>query len=141
MPAIHHLAGMELSALLLPKDRTTAGRNLVYFSYGNKKYSSNIRKLNLYNTETSYSSNIIMIFFENRCTPGYHGKNCEARVDACYGNPCANTGICKVLEEGRFQCVCPAGYTGLRCETNIDDCFNNSCANNATCIDGKQRSN
>ncbi|KAK9745235.1 Leucine rich repeat [Popillia japonica] len=72
--------------------------------------------------------------YECRCAPGYHGKNCEFMIDACYGNPCRN-GACKVLEEGRFSCECSPGFTGLRCETNIDDCVNNKCQNNATCVD------
>lgn len=41
--------------------------------------------------------------YECRCTPGYHGKNCEFMIDACYGNPCRNGASCKVLEEGRFR--------------------------------------
>ncbi|XP_060527309.1 protein slit isoform X2 [Cylas formicarius] len=73
--------------------------------------------------------------YECKCSPGYHGKNCEFMIDACYGNPCRNGGACKVLEEGRFSCQCPAGFTGLRCETNIDDCVDNECQNNATCVD------
>ncbi|KAI4457821.1 slit [Holotrichia oblita] len=72
--------------------------------------------------------------YECRCAPGYHGKNCEFMIDACYGNPCRN-GACNVLEEGRFSCECSPGFTGLRCETNIDDCVNNKCQNNATCVD------
>nr|XP_022908749.1 protein slit [Onthophagus taurus] len=72
--------------------------------------------------------------YECRCAPGYHGKNCESMIDACYGNPCRN-GICKVLEEGRFSCDCSSGFTGLRCETNIDDCVENKCQNNASCVD------
>lgn len=41
--------------------------------------------------------------YECKCTPGYHGKNCEFMIDACYGNPCRNGATCKVLEEGRFR--------------------------------------
>lgn len=47
--------------------------------------------------------------YECRCAPGYHGKNCEFMIDACYGNPCRNSATCKVLEEGRFR------YVAIKC--------------------------
>lgn len=37
------------------------------------------------------------------CPPGFHGKSCEYMIDACYGNPCKNGAVCKLLEEGRFR--------------------------------------
>jgi hypothetical protein len=37
------------------------------------------------------------------CTPGFYGKNCEAVIDACYGNPCENRAKCEVVEAGRFK--------------------------------------
>ncbi|XP_048524192.1 protein slit isoform X2 [Dendroctonus ponderosae] len=72
--------------------------------------------------------------YECKCAPGFHGKNCEFMIDACYGNPCMQ-GTCKLLEEGRFSCECLPGFAGLRCETNVNDCIDNKCENNATCVD------
>ncbi len=40
--------------------------------------------------------------YQCHCEPGFYGKNCEAIIDACYGNPCANDGRCNVMEAGRF---------------------------------------
>jgi slit protein 2 len=37
------------------------------------------------------------------CSPGYHGEKCEQRIDACYGQPCKNQGVCNVLMEGRYK--------------------------------------
>ncbi|XP_063543751.1 protein slit isoform X1 [Cydia strobilella] len=72
--------------------------------------------------------------FKCSCARGFHGATCDAQIDACYGEPCAN-GVCQLLEEGRFHCSCQPGYTGVRCEFNIDDCAAHRCQNNATCID------
>ncbi|XP_013386131.1 slit homolog 2 protein isoform X2 [Lingula anatina] len=70
------------------------------------------------------------------CPQGFHGKNCEQEIDACFGNPCANGGSCKVLDKyGRFSCQCARGFEGDRCETNINDCVVNDCTNNSTCVD------
>ena len=33
----------------------------------------------------------------------FSGRHCEQVIDACYGQPCINEGVCKVLEEGRFR--------------------------------------
>lgn len=41
--------------------------------------------------------------YECLCAPGFYGKNCDAVIDACYGNPCTNGATCKVLEAGRFM--------------------------------------
>jgi slit 2 len=40
---------------------------------------------------------------------GFHGKNCEHEIDACYGEPCLNNATCKVIQEGRFKCHCAKG--------------------------------
>jgi hypothetical protein len=37
------------------------------------------------------------------CLPGYHGEKCEQLIDACYGQPCKNQGVCNVLMEGRYK--------------------------------------
>ena len=38
------------------------------------------------------------------CTPGYHGDQCQHKIDACFGNPCENGGTCQVLDDyGRFR--------------------------------------
>ncbi len=42
-------------------------------------------------------------FFQCSCTPGFYGKNCDATIDACYGNPCVNGAKCNVVEAGRFE--------------------------------------
>ena len=40
------------------------------------------------------------------CAPGYHGDQCEYKIDACFGNPCDNDGTCTVLDDyGRFRLV------------------------------------
>lgn len=57
------------------------------------------------------------------CLPSFFGDNCEQRIDACFGNPCANGGKCELMEdENNFVCSCLSGFTGSVCETNIDDC-------------------
>ena len=45
-----------------------------------------------------------------QCTPGYHGDQCQHKIDACFGNPCENGGTCEVLDDyGRFR------YTATNC--------------------------
>ncbi|XP_041368487.1 slit homolog 2 protein-like isoform X2 [Gigantopelta aegis] len=73
--------------------------------------------------------------FTCECSPGFHGNQCESKIDACFGNPCNNGGRCEVVEFGRFRCKCLDGFEGDRCETNIDDCVTHNCVNNATCVD------
>ena len=41
--------------------------------------------------------------YECLCAPGFYGKNCDAVIDACYGNPCTNDAKCEVVEAGRFS--------------------------------------
>ncbi|CAK9298283.1 unnamed protein product [Gordionus sp. m RMFG-2023] len=82
--------------------------------------------------------------FKCQCGPGFHGDKCQYIIDACYGNPCENGGLCKVIQHGRFSCLCPQGYDGLRCENNVDNCAmiletensGSRCYNNGTCVDG-----
>ena len=70
------------------------------------------------------------------CKPGFQGKDCEIKMDACYAQPCINGGTCSVVDEfGKFQCTCRDGYEGERCEIDIDDCLGHKCKNGATCQD------
>lgn len=100
--------------------------------------------LNNFNSLLNSANNQIVIvnaseFFSYTCDclPSYFGQNCEQKIDACFGNPCANNGKCELMEdENNFVCLCLSGFTGSVCETNIDDCLNNQCKNSAKCIDG-----
>lgn len=40
------------------------------------------------------------------CEPSFFGANCEQRIDACFGNPCSNSGKCELLDENNFVCSC-----------------------------------
>ena len=55
-------------------------------------------------------------------------------MDACYGEPCMNNGICSVVGN-KYKCECSIGWEGSNCEINTNDCRSSPCLNNATCID------
>lgn len=83
-------------------------------------------------------SNSSMETFECQCCEGYIGSHCEEK-DACYMNPCQNSGICVDISQGHedstFQCLCPYGYTGKTCEHATNPCDSSPCHNGATCSD------
>ena len=68
------------------------------------------------------------------CLPKFYGQYCQFPIDACFGNPCLNSGSCEVIQDGRFYCRCPAGFEGEICQTKIDYCAHNKCQNGATCM-------
>ena len=38
------------------------------------------------------------------CPYPFHGKNCEKRINACFGQPCRNGGICKNIDNfGNYE--------------------------------------
>ncbi|KJH41517.1 EGF-like domain protein [Dictyocaulus viviparus] len=38
--------------------------------------------------------------YQCKCATGYYGKNCEHKIDACYGHPCLNNAVCKIPPYG-----------------------------------------
>lgn len=42
------------------------------------------------------------------CPPGYEGTDCEARINHCEPNPCADASTC-LNQLTDFSCVCPPG--------------------------------
>lgn len=61
--------------------------------------------------------------FACKCPEGFTGSKehylCDAEVNLCYSDPCANGGNC-VRREGGYTCVCTAEFTGSNCETRVD---------------------
>jgi putative N-acetylmannosamine-6-phosphate epimerase len=41
--------------------------------------------------------------YECVCAPGYYGEKCNQTIDACYGQPCKNKGVCRIVMEGRYK--------------------------------------
>ncbi|XP_017777386.1 PREDICTED: delta and Notch-like epidermal growth factor-related receptor, partial [Nicrophorus vespilloides] len=82
-------------------------------------------------------SNSSMEGFECQCCPGFVGPHCEEQ-DACFPNPCTNSGICVDISQGHegsmYQCLCPYGFTGKICEEETDPCTSMPCQNGAKCI-------
>ncbi len=73
--------------------------------------------------------------YQCTCAPGFYGDLCENKIDACFGQPCKNEGICRAINEDKYTCECRNGWEGVNCQTNINDCRSAPCLNNATCID------
>ena len=50
------------------------------------------------------------------------GAFCEP--NACYPNPCENTGRCIVNENATngYVCICPDTFTGVNCQDDLDEC-------------------
>jgi alpha-tubulin suppressor-like RCC1 family protein len=53
---------------------------------------------------------------------------------ACDENPCLNSGVCQLTEEG-FHCACEPGFEGDLCEIDVNDCDPNPCKNDGQCSD------
>nr|XP_006819117.1 PREDICTED: neurogenic locus notch homolog protein 1-like [Saccoglossus kowalevskii] len=54
--------------------------------------------------------------------------------NACFSNPCQNTGTCEVVAD-EYICICTNEYMGLHCETAIDHCETDPCQNGGICHD------
>ena len=52
------------------------------------------------------------------CLPGWTGKNCDANIDDCAGDPCVNGGTCEDLVND-YACTCATGFSGKSCEGNF----------------------
>uniref|UniRef100_A0A7M5U177 EGF-like domain-containing protein n=1 Tax=Clytia hemisphaerica TaxID=252671 RepID=A0A7M5U177_9CNID len=58
-----------------------------------------------------------MLNHECECQPGYHGKQCEKKINHCQSYPCQNDGAC-YPELGDFRCQCKEGFSGKQCEVS-----------------------
>lgn len=54
-----------------------------------------------------------------QCLPGYTGRHCDVKTNACIGSPCVNSESCENTPDG-FNCICKDGYSGTFCENNIN---------------------
>lgn len=76
--------------------------------------------------------------YKCECPIGYYGARCDRQIDACFGQPCKNSGTCRVLSGGaggRYVCECAPGWEGFACEINTNECRSAPCKNGATCVD------
>lgn len=73
-------------------------------------------------------------FYICECPTNYVGRDCEYEQTECdENNPCENSAVCRVLDDGRYQCLCTPGWTGIYCDKLIDACDSQPCMNNGTC--------
>ena len=66
------------------------------------------------------------------CRAGFTGKRCEANINECATNPCANGATC-IDRINDYFCTCAPGYTGRNCAKPTDRCAFQRCLNGGTC--------
>ncbi|XP_054717746.1 neurogenic locus notch homolog protein 1-like [Uloborus diversus] len=57
-------------------------------------------------------------------------KKCDRDELPCRPNPCQNSGICKHVSSGEYNCSCPEEYSGSNCE------IRDYCKEDETCVNG-----
>ena len=67
------------------------------------------------------------------CRAGFTGKRCEANINECATNPCANGATC-IDRINDYFCTCAPGYTGRNCAKPTDRCAFQLCLNGGTCV-------
>lgn len=123
----------------------------VYFLHTDQNYCTNHQPCE--NGGTCTNDNFSS--FQCTCAPGFTGRKCEKRADACVDEPCKNGGICQVIKflasflvyaniqlhfatqakGDNFTCQCAGNYVGRRCELEAATCADSPCRHHGSCID------